>query len=221
MPRDATKIRSRETGFEVCNHTCKATCINKGSHSIIWAKEGNSCVRHARRMDLHPGCQDPCPASAGIFVRNTNPGELGEAIKSMLDARWSEATIDAYFAKNIVDWKQGRSNWPPLQVAIDDIMDVDDVPQAGPSNQQKMDVDDEMDDRGDDVESDGVMDLPPIATMRASTSQTTSRSASIARSAVSSVVSHVNPFLYSLEPHAPYRVWGNKNYKCQTKYYIE
>lgn len=60
-----------------------------------------------------------------------------------------------------------------------------------------------MDDRGDDVESDGVMDLPPIATMRASTSQTTSRSASIARSAVSSVVSHVNPFLYSLEPHAP------------------
>ena len=118
MPRDATKIRSRETGFEVCNHTCKATCINKGSHSIIWAKEGNSCVRHARRMDLHPGCQDPCPASAGIFVRNTNPGELGEAIKSMLDARWSEATIDAYFAKNIVDWKQGRSNWPPLQVAM-------------------------------------------------------------------------------------------------------
>lgn len=116
MPRDGARHRTRENGFEVCNHTCKATCVNARSHSILWAKEGNSCIRHAKRMELHPSCEAPCPAAAGSFVRNAHPGEYGAAIQSMLDANRSDATIDAFFSKNLPDWKDGRENWPPLPV---------------------------------------------------------------------------------------------------------
>lgn len=115
MPRDAAKYRTRELGFEVCNHACQATCINKRSHSILWAKEGNSCIRHAKRMDLHPECKPPCPAAVGgDYVRNAKPGDFGGAIQSMLDANRDEVAIDGFFSKQLVNWKEGRENWPAL-----------------------------------------------------------------------------------------------------------
>ncbi|KAG6369439.1 hypothetical protein JVT61DRAFT_14857 [Boletus reticuloceps] len=204
MPRDPTRRRKREDGMEVCNHRCKRTCVNKRSRSILWAKEGNSCVRHAKRMDLHPNCQAPCPASTrGHYVRDATPDDFGAAIKSMLDANMREAAIDVFFSKNLVDWKEGRANWPELPVASDHTTDFDDVPQdAGPSHQQFVDVADERRHDGNEDESDDAMDLLPIPAVGAKMSQTTSRSASIATSAASSAPSQVNPFLCFPEPDA-------------------
>ena len=118
MPCNTVKHRTQEHGFEVCNHTYKQTCINKQSHSILWAKEGNSCICHAKQMDLHPDCKAPCPAGvSGDYIWDVKPGDISTAIQSMLDGDWNEDDIDAFFLKNLSDWKEGRENWPALSGA--------------------------------------------------------------------------------------------------------
>ncbi|KAG6371155.1 hypothetical protein JVT61DRAFT_9931 [Boletus reticuloceps] len=155
-------------------------------------------------MDLHSNCQVPCPASTcGHYICDATPNNFRAAIKSMLDVNMREAAINVFFSKNLVDWKEGWENWPELPVASDHTMDFNDMPQdAGPSHQQFMDVADERRHDGNKDKSNNVMDLLPIPAVEAKMSQTTSRSASIATSAVSSAPSQVNPFLCFPEPNA-------------------
>lgn len=118
MPHDTMKHCMGEISFEVCNHTCKTMCINAWSHSILWAKKGNSCIWHTKWTDLHPNYQALCLAAAdGCYVRNANPTEYGAAINSMLNASRSNVTINTFFSKHCTDWKEGLESWPLLPVA--------------------------------------------------------------------------------------------------------
>ena len=113
--RNSQKHRSREHGFEVCNHTCqKSVCISSRSKTIFWPKEGNSCGRHARNMSLHPGCRAPCPVASKHFARNADPSEYGGVIRDMLDRHRSPRAIDEFFSRHITDWRRGRANWPEI-----------------------------------------------------------------------------------------------------------
>jgi hypothetical protein len=55
--------------YEVCIHNCQERmCKPRGSSSIIWKKEGNSCKRHAMNRNVHIGCTEICPGFA--FMNN-------------------------------------------------------------------------------------------------------------------------------------------------------
>ncbi|KAH0826297.1 hypothetical protein J3R83DRAFT_5777 [Lanmaoa asiatica] len=63
------------------------------------------------------GFEEPCPGALGRLVRNANPSEYGQAIKSMLDGNRTNGMIDAFFSKHIADWTEGPEHWPALPAA--------------------------------------------------------------------------------------------------------
>jgi hypothetical protein len=47
----------RETGYELCAHTCPDRfCESPTTNTIFWKKEGSSCQRHAGSALRHPRC---------------------------------------------------------------------------------------------------------------------------------------------------------------------
>ena len=107
------RLYAREISFEVCMHTRKgSTCINNRTKSVLWPKEGNSCVWHVQQPSLHQECRPPCLVTHETPSRDTIPAEYDAAIQLMLKAHFSESKIDEIFFKNLNDWVSGCENWP-------------------------------------------------------------------------------------------------------------
>jgi hypothetical protein len=71
----------KETGYEVCNHTCTTSpCVSRATGTPLWNREGNSLTRHAANNNLHPDCTPDCPACGDraikILVRDATLAEL-------------------------------------------------------------------------------------------------------------------------------------------------
>ncbi|KAG6380436.1 hypothetical protein JVT61DRAFT_8574 [Boletus reticuloceps] len=152
--------RRREEGFEVCNHTCQK-CTNRRSRSILWAKEGSSCGRHARTSSLHPECRPPCPAASNLYTRSAALREYPKAIRDMLDAGRTSPSIDDFFSKHVANWRPGRQNWPKLPPSQYMQAFDSDQSSAGPSRVEdsEMEVDDEEEEDGEEEEEDQVKRL--------------------------------------------------------------
>ena len=73
----------KETGYEICNHTCRQEeCISRATKTPLWNKEGNSATRHAQTATRHPNCTTDCPANGAgpnpVYVRDATEAELAQ-----------------------------------------------------------------------------------------------------------------------------------------------
>ena len=66
-------------GYEVCVHTCVPDgCISRGTHTILWKREGHSCRKHACKRKVHPKCGTgvfaDCPGRQFLGLQNHESG---------------------------------------------------------------------------------------------------------------------------------------------------
>jgi hypothetical protein len=66
-------------GYEVCVHTCVPDgCVSRGTHTILWRREGHSCRKHACKQKVHPKCGTgvfaDCPGRQFLGLQNHESG---------------------------------------------------------------------------------------------------------------------------------------------------
>jgi hypothetical protein len=94
-PRTQPRKRRPERGYEACAHTCG----HPGRPGIapaktIFAKEGSSCARHAKKMDIHPNCDAGCPAYHGRTDRHLTRPLTAEESRMVIIGRDAKAEED-------------------------------------------------------------------------------------------------------------------------------